>query len=105
MRIFKLFICFFVLCMLVTGCKQQKVIRYEQVDGDPEIDYIDFLNDTICRFVVPGPLILTCHYAKLGNTYIIQINNMVSARLCKIGEGKLQGEPLFFEGVWTVKEK
>ena len=47
MRIFKLFICSFVLCMLVTGCKQQKVIRYEQVDGDPEIDYIDFLNDTI----------------------------------------------------------
>lgn len=30
---------------------------------------------------------------------------MVSARLCKIGEGRLQGEPPFFEGVWTVKEK
>lgn len=105
MKIFKLFICFLVLFVLVAGCKQQKAIRYELVDGNPEIDYIDFLNDTLCRFVAPGPLILTCHYAKQGNTYIIQINNIVSARLCKIEEGKLQGEPPFFEGIWTVKEK
>ena len=45
------FICFTTLFLLIAGCKQQKTIRYELVDGNPQIDYIDFLNDTLCRFV------------------------------------------------------
>ena len=53
------FIYFTTLFLLIAGCKQQKSIRYELVDGNPQIDYIDFLNDTLCRFVAPGPLVLT----------------------------------------------
>lgn len=66
------FICFTTLFLLIAGCKQQKTIRYELVDGNPQIDYIDFLNDTLCRFVAPGPLILTSHYTKEGDIYIRQ---------------------------------
>ena len=40
------FICFTTLFLLIAGCKQQKTIRYELVDGNPQIDYIDFLNAT-----------------------------------------------------------
>lgn len=36
------FICFTTLFLLIAGCKQQKTIRYELVDGNPQIDYIDF---------------------------------------------------------------
>ena len=92
------------LFLLIAGCKQQKSIRYELVDGNPQIDYIDFLNDTLCRFVAPGPLVLTSHYTKEGDIYIIQINDIVSARLYK-EEGKLRGEAPFFEGIWIIKEK
>ena len=35
------FICFTTLFLLIAGCKQQKTIRYELVDGNPQIDYID----------------------------------------------------------------
>ena len=107
------FICFTTLFLLIAGCKQQKTIRYELVDGNPQIDYIDFLNDTLCRFVAPGPLVLTSHYTKEGDIYIIQINDIVSARLYKTEEGKLykteegklRGEAPFFEGIWIIKEK
>ena len=107
------FICFTTLFLLIAGCKQQKTIRYELVDGNPQIDYIDFLNDTLCRFVAPGPLVLTSHYrlfqkshyTKEGDIYIIQINDIVSARLYKTKEGKLRGEAPFFEGIWIIKER
>lgn len=56
-------------------------------------------------FVAPGPLILTSHYTKKGDIYIIQINDIVSARLYKTEEGKLRGEAPFFEGIWIIKEK
>ena len=85
------FICFTTLFLLIAGCKQQKTIRYELVDGNPQIDYIDFL--------------LTSHYTKEGDIYIIQINDIVSARLYKTEEGKLRGEAPFFEGIWIIKEK
>ena len=83
------FICFTTLFLLIAGCKQQKTIRYELVDGNPQIDYIDFLNDTLCRFIAPGPL----------------VNDIVSARLYKTKEGKLRGEAPFFEGIWIIKER
>lgn len=105
MKRFNPFICFLVLFVLATGCKQQKIIHYELVDGNPEIDYIDFLNDTLCRFVAPGPITMTSHYTKQGNTYIIQINSIVNARLHQTEAGKLRGEPPFFEGTWIVKDK
>ena len=64
--------------LLIAGCKQQKTIRYELVDGNPQIDYIDFLNDTLCRFVAPGPLVLTSHYTK--RRYLYNTNQRYSKR-------------------------
>lgn len=64
-----------------------------------------FPEDTLCRFVAPGPLVLTSHYTKEGDIYIIQINDIVSARLYKTKEGKLRGEAPFFEGIWIIKER
>lgn len=42
---------------------------------------------------------------KKRDIYIIQINDIVSARLYKTEEGKLRGEAPFFEGIWIIKEK
>ncbi|EFG18464.1 conserved hypothetical protein [Phocaeicola vulgatus PC510] len=50
-------------------------------------------------------MVLTSHYTKEGDIYIIQINDIVSARLYKTEEGKLRGEAPFFEGIWIIKEK
>jgi type IV secretory pathway TraG/TraD family ATPase VirD4 len=47
----------------------------------------------------------TSHYTKEGDIYIIQINDIVSARLYKTEEGKLRGEAPFFEGIWIIKER
>lgn len=105
MKRFNIFTYFITLFLLITGCKQQKIIRYELINGNSQIDYIDFLNDTLCRFVAPGPVVLTTRYTKQKNTYIIHINSIVNTRLYKKEEGKLQGEPPFFEGIWIVKEK
>lgn len=41
----------------------------------------------------------------LSHNFIIQINDIVSARLYKTEEGKLRGEAPFFEGIWIIKEK
>ena len=44
-------------------------------------------------------------HTKEGDIYIIQINDIVSARLYKTEEGKLRGEAPFFEGIWIIKER
>lgn len=93
------------LLICITGCVQSsKTQHYELVGGTPEIDYIDFLNDTLCRYVVPGPLTLTTRYTREENTYIIHINSTIKARLYKTDEGSLRGEAPFFEGVWVKKD-
>ncbi|NDW11448.1 hypothetical protein D0T50_00910 [Bacteroides sp. 214] len=93
----------FLVC--VTGCMQSpKSQHYELVGGTPEIDYIDFLNDTLCRYVVPGPLTFTTRYTQEGDTYIIHINSTIKARLYKTDEGNLRGEAPFFEGIWVKKK-
>ncbi len=98
-------ICLAALSLSTAGCKQQKAIRYELAGGNPQIDYIDFLNDTLCRYVAPGPLVLTSRYTQEGDAYIIHITDMVSARLQKTEDGKLRGEPPFFDGTWIVRGK
>jgi len=74
------FIYFTTLFLLIAGCKQQKSIRYELVDGNPQIDYIDFLNDTLCRFVAPGPLVLTKKPLHKRRRYLYNTNQRYSER-------------------------
>ena len=62
-----------------SGMQTTKTIRYELVDGNPQIDYIDFLNDTLCRFIAPGPLVLTSHYTKKWR-YLYNTNQRYSKR-------------------------
>lgn len=86
--------------LLLTGCNRSGVVRYELIGGDPEIDYLEFLNDSMCRFVAPGPLTLVSPYTKHDDTYTILIHGTVEARLHTYERGKLIGEPPFFDGVW-----
>lgn len=106
MKRYIFFICLIGSLSLASGCKQHpKITHYELVGGNPEIDYLDFLNDTMCRFVAPGSLTMTSRYSKLGDTYVIQISPLVNARLYKVDDKTLQGEPPFFDGVWVIKKK
>lgn len=94
------------LVLLITSCNGAQTYKhYELTGGDPEIDYIDFLNDTMCQFVAPGPLTITRRYVEHENMYEIHINDMVRARLHKRSDRQLQGEAPFFEGTWNLKEK
>lgn len=94
------------LLLWTAGCGRSEECRhYELVGGNPEIDYIDFLNDTLCRFVAPGPLPMTCRYTKQDQMYLIQINDLVTARLYSLSDDKLQGEVPFFDGIWVRKKK
>lgn len=106
MKRYIFFIYFIGLLSLTAGCKQHpKITHYELVGGNPQIDYLDFLNDTMCRFVAPGSLTMTSRYSKQGDTYVIQVNPLVNARLYKVDDKTLQGEPPFFDGVWVIKKK
>lgn len=86
--------------LLLVGCNRSGVVRYELIDGNPEIDYIEFLNDSLCRFVTPGPLTMVSPYTVSGDTYTVHIHGMIEAKLYKYERGKLVGEAPFFEGVW-----
>lgn len=100
------FICFIGLLSLMVGCKQHpKITHYELVGGNPQIDYLDFLNDTMCKFVAPGLLTITSHYSKQKDTYVIQVSPLIKARLYKVDNKTLQGEPPFFDGIWVIKKK
>ncbi len=94
---------FAALLLCMTGCNRNKIVRYELVGGDPEIDYIEFLNDSLCRFVAPGQLTLHSPYTRQGETYTVIIHGMIEARLHDYEPDKLIGEPPFFEGVWEKK--
>ena len=91
------------LTLLLVGGNRNKIVRYELIGGDPEIDYIEFLNDSLCRFVAPGPLTLVTPYVRQGETYTVIIHGMIEARLHDYEPDKLIGEPPFFEGVWEKK--
>lgn len=91
---------FAALLLCMTGCNRNKIVRYELVGGDPEVDYIEFLNDSLCRFVAPGPLTLVSPYTRQGETYTVIIHGFIEAKLYKYERGKLMGEAPFFDGVW-----
>lgn len=96
----------FSLFLLMAGCKHgSEIIRYELVGGNPEVDYIDFLNDSLCRFVAPGSLTITRPYSKERDTYVIQIAPLVKAYLYKVDDNTLRGNLPFFDGIWIEKEK
>lgn len=89
--------------LLLTGCNRSGVVRYELIGGDPEIDYIEFLDDSTCRFVAPGPLTLVAPYTKQGDHYTVFINGLVEAKLHHYERNKLIGDAPFFEGIWAKK--
>lgn len=91
------------LCLCVACSSPSKSKHYELLGGNPQVDYIDFLNDSVCRFVAPGPIELTCPYSQSEGEYIIQINDMVSASLRIIDRRTLQGSAPFFDGLWVLR--
>lgn len=96
--------CLVVLLAFIAGCSGSSNVRhYELMGGDPKIDYIDFLNDSLCEYIVPGPLTLTSKYRKDGDYYTIYINDYIKAQLKVVDETTLKGEPPFFDGLWVKK--
>lgn len=98
-----LFALLFATLLTAVGCNRSNVVRYELVDGDPTVDYIEFLNDSVCRYVAPGPITLVSPYTVEGEVLTVHINGVIKANLYQFEKNQLVGEAPFFEGVWKKK--
>lgn len=89
----------------MTGCSSGKGhVRYELLDGDPEIDYILFYGEDSCQFVAPGPFVIRQSYSldSAGN-YTIHVIDNVYGSMQRVSSDTLVGLPPFFEGVWVKR--
>lgn len=102
MNIFKYAIVASMLATMLVSCASKKAY-YEQVGGDPRIDFIEFMNDSVVRYMGPGGIEQHCKYVSKGNQIVIYIAPMVTANLYKIDGNTIQGEVPFFEGTWKKK--
>lgn len=102
MSIFKYAIVASMLATMLVSCASKKAY-YEQVGGDPRIDFIEFMNDSVVRYMGPGGIEQHCKYVCKGNQIVIYITPMVTANLYKIDGNTIQGEVPFFEGTWKKK--
>lgn len=73
---------------------------YELVGGDPDIDYLEFLTDSTCLFVAPGPVEMVCPYTENEGVITIQVVGFVKGKLTRLDRKTLKGEAPFFEGTW-----
>lgn len=73
---------------------------YQLVGGDPKIDYLEFVNDSVARFVSPSLIEVYCPYTETDGHYTIAVMGLSRGRLHRIDANTLQGEPPFFDGTW-----
>ena len=88
---------------LLMACKQQKSAYYELVGGDVHVDFIEFMNDSVARYIGPEGMEHQTLYAEKGNDITIQIAPLVEATLKRIDNNTLEGRPPFFEGTWKKR--
>ena len=86
----------------LTACSEG-IERYEQVGGDPKVDFIEFVNDSTVHFMAPGMISTNSKYTEEKGEITIFIAPMVQARLHRLDSKTLQGEVPFFEGKWIRK--
>lgn len=86
----------------LAGCSEG-IERYEQVGGDPNVDFIEFVNDSTVHFMAPGMISTNSKYTEEKGEITIFIAPMVQARLHRLDSKTLQGEVPFFEGKWIRK--
>ena len=73
---------------------------YELVGGDPDIDYLEFLSDSTCLFIAPGPVEMVCPYTEKDGVITINVVGFVKGKLTRLDRKTLKGEAPFFEGTW-----
>lgn len=96
---------FFNLCLLgavvlaFAACSNGREY-YELVGGDADIDYLEFLSDSTCLFVAPGPVEMVCPYSEKDGVITVRVVGFVNGRLIRQDKQTLKGEAPFFEGIW-----
>ncbi|MBO4590747.1 MAG: hypothetical protein J5698_07235 [Bacteroidaceae bacterium] len=73
---------------------------YELVGGNPDIDFLEFLGDSTCLFVAPGPVEMTCPYVEKDGVITVSVIGFVKGKLYREDKNTLRGEAPFFEGTW-----
>ena len=90
--------------LLLTACRGKKAEYYELVGGDPKVDYLELVNDSVIRFVSPSLMEVDCPYTYHEGLYDVRIMGISHGRLHRIDADHLQGEPPFFEGEWERRK-
>ena len=91
--------------VLLTACNKPKHAYYELENGDPHIDFIEFVNDSVVRYIGPEGMEHQDLYVEQDNEIKIEITPLVKVTLKRIDANTLKGIPPFFEGTWKKKEK
>lgn len=99
-RICHLCLIFAVVLALSSCANSRGKEYYELVGGNPDIDYLEFLDDSTCLFIAPGPVEMTCPYVEKDGVITVNVIGFVKGRLVRKDKNTLQGEAPFFEGTW-----
>ena len=98
----KIFLCLlFVASVLSMVSCTDDVKRYELVDGEPDVDYIEFVDDSTCVVAAAGPVELLCLYTEKDGQVTIHVMDGVCGTLIRQNRRTLVGESAFFEGTWV----
>lgn len=91
--------------LLCTSCRQHPSSYYLLEGGNPEVDYLELLGDTACRYMVPGGIevVTPCHVDAQKGTIGVDVAGFVKGYLWYVSPDTLQGSAPFFEGIWVRK--
>ena len=88
---------------LLPSCSKPQSAYYEKIDGEPQIDFIEFMNDSVVRYIAPGPLEMRSKYTEANGVITVYVAPLSTAKLTRIDGNTLQGSVPFFEGIWKRK--
>lgn len=88
---------------LLPSCSKPQSAYYEKIDGEPQIDFIEFMNDSVVRYIAPGPLEMRSKYTEANGVITVYVAPLSTAKLTRIDGNTLQGSVPFFEGTWKRK--
>ncbi|MDO5447126.1 MAG: hypothetical protein Q4F34_05050 [Prevotellaceae bacterium] len=89
----------------LAACNQPDHAFYELAGGDANFDFIDFMNDSVVRYIGPEGMEHHSLYVDNGKEITIKIATLVDATLTRIDANTLQGTPPFFQGTWNKRKK
>lgn len=92
------------LLLFFASCTSRKAEYYELVGGDPTVDYLELVNDSVIRFVSPSLMEIDCPYTCVDGEYVVQVLGLSRGYLHRVDQDHLQGEAPFFEGLWERRK-